>query len=335
MDIKGNIIKILIIGAGVIGTTYSWQLQKAGIKTIHLVRKNKMQLYTEHGITIRCLDFRVKPWEYDYELYRPDFVNDFSDRNDYDYILVSVNSNQLIDILPMLREKSGNATIVFLQNMRIGDDEILDQFLERKHYVLCYPFKVGGGRENTAIETFIFGSKCAQTVIGKKDGAVTEEIKKIFALFEKADLNPKIITQIVPYIRTHYVWAACSVAAYMKAITFDRFIEDDSLKESYKAMREGLDICIKQGINPKTSAPACYFYLPSFILLPLTRWIYKKRGMKEMFEGHIKHSPLEMKDMYETLLKAGEKYGIKMPVYEAYGMFVQEYFKNLNKKVSA
>jgi 2-dehydropantoate 2-reductase len=325
-------MKILTIGAGVIGVTYSWQLQKAGFNITHLVRHDKIEFYKEHGIIIRCYDLRASHLEYCMELYRPNFVKEFSTNDGYQYILVSVNSNQLINLLPVLKENSGNATIIFLQNMKIGDDEILDKYLDRSQYVICYPFKTGGGRIKNSIETVIFGLFLSQTVIGEKDGTITEKIKNVYAMFKKADMNPKIITKIVPYIRTHYIWAACSIAAYMKAGTYDRFIMHDSIKKSYKAMREGWKICRIQGINPLTVPPTCYYYLPFFILLPLTQWFYKKQGMKEIFEGHIKHSPFEMKDMYYSLLSEGKKYGIKMPVYEGYEESVQEYFKTLSER---
>ena len=320
-------MKILNIGVGVIGTTYSWQLQKAGFDLTHFVRKNKINLYREQGIKIRCLDLRKSGGVEIEEIYWPNFVDDFSANDGYEYILVSVNSNQLVELLPELSLKSGSATIVFLQNMRIGDDEIIDQYLDKAKYIIAYPFKAGGGSKGNIIDTVIFGMSLTNTVIGEKDGKVTKRLKIINNMLKKADMNPKIISKIIPYIRTHYVWAACSVAAYIKAGTYDRFKESDSIKESYLAMREGWEICIKQGINPKAVAPTCYYYLPFFILVPFTRWLYNKKGMREMFEGHVKHSPAEMKDMYFTLLAQGKKYGIKMPVCEGYQKYVSDYFQ--------
>jgi 2-dehydropantoate 2-reductase len=329
-----DIMKILTIGAGVIGVTYSWQLQKAGFNITHLVRHHKIELYRENGIIIRCSDFRSSQVEYCMELYRPNFVDQFSAKDGYQYVLVSVNSNQLLDLLPVLKENAGSATIIFLQNMKIGDDEILDQYLDRTQYVICYPFKAGGGRAENTVETVIFGLRLVQTVIGEKDGTITDRIKRIYAMFKKADMNPKLIAKIVPYLRTHYIWAACSAAAYMEAGTYDRFIMHDSIKDSYRAMREGWKICRKQGIYPWTVAPTCYYYLPFFILIPLTQWLYKKQEMKEMFERHIKHSTIEMKDMYYTLLDEARKYDIKMPVYEGYETSVQEYIGKINEHIS-
>lgn len=322
-------MKILNIGVGVIGTTYSWQLQKAGFEMTHLVRGNKIVEYKDQGIKIHCLDLRKPGGVVVEECYRPDFVDDFSANDGYEFILVSVNSNQLAVLLPALNSKAGNATIVFLQNMRIGDDELINQHLDRARYVIAYPFKAGGGRKGNIIDTVIFGLSLTNTVIGEVDGKITARVKTLQRIFKKAGMNPKIIPDIIPYIRTHYIWGACCLAAYIKAGSYARFMQDDLIKESYLAMREGWEICVRQGINPRKVAPTKYYYLPFFLLIPVTKWLYKQRGMREMFEGHIQHSPIEMKDMYFTLLARGKKYGVEMPVYKGYQQHLEDYFSKL------
>lgn len=324
-------MKILTIGTGVVGTTYSWQLQKAGYDITHVVRKHKLDLYKTHGIHIRCLDLRKPGGVMIEEHYCPNFVDDFSSQDGYDYVLVSVNSNQLPDLLPVLKAKSGRATVVFLQNLRIGDDELIDQHLDRARYVIAYPFKAGGGSTGNTIDTVIFGLVLADTVIGEVDGNVTARVKTLRHMLKKADMNPRIIPDIIPYVRTHYVWAACCVAAYMKAGTYERFNQSDIIRESYLAMREGWGICVKQGIDPRTVTPTKYYYLPFFLLVPATKWLYAQKGMREMFVGHMQHSPGEMKDMYFTLLAEGQKYGVEMPVYASYQKQVEDYFSRLGE----
>jgi ketopantoate reductase len=252
-------------------------------------------------------------------------VDGFSAEDGYDEILVAVNSNQLAELLPKLDARSGRATLVFLQNMRLGDDERIARHLDRSRYVLAYPFKAGGGRTENAIDTVIFGMPFTNTVIGEVDGKVTPRVKTLHRMLKKANMNPRIIPDIIPYIRTHYVWGACCVAAYLKAGSYERFCQSDIIQESYLAMREGWEICARQGIHPRKVTPTRYYYLPFFLLVPLTRWIYHQRGMREMFEGHVTHSPDEMKDMYFTLLAQGKQYGVEMPVYESYQPYVDHY----------
>jgi 2-dehydropantoate 2-reductase len=213
-----------------------------------------------------------------------------------------------------------------MQNMRPGDDELIGDHLDTSRYFIAYPFKAGGGRKENIVDGVIFGMPMANTVIGEVDGRITNRVKAFYHLLKKAEMNPKIILDIIPYVRTHYIWGACCLAAYLKAGNYKGFTQPEIVKESYLAMREGWRICIKQGINPKKVAPTKYYYLPFFILIPFTQWIYNQKGMQEMFEGHVQHSPEEMKDMYFTLLALGKKYEVDMPVFSGYLPYVEKYF---------
>lgn len=319
-------MKILILGAGVIGTIYGWQLQKTGCSVSHLVRNSKIDLYKTSGIQMKCLDLRNSKSRVIEESYTPNFVDSISDHNDYDFILVAVNSNQLEDVLLILKAYKGKAEIVFLQNMRLGDDELIAEYLESSRYFISYPFKAGGGRTGNEIDGVIFGMSMTNTVIGEVNGTISNRTMEFRRLLKKADMNPKIIKDIIPYVRTHYVWGACCLSAYLKAGNYQGFNHPEIIKESYLAMREGWNICIKQGINPRKVTPTKYYYLPFFVLVPFTQWIYKKKGMREMFEGHVQHSPDEMKDMYFTLLQIGKKYEVEMPVYSGFLPYVEKYF---------
>lgn len=322
-------MRILVVGAGVIGSIYGWQLQKAGCEVTHLIRKSKIDLYNSSGIQMRCLDLRTSKGNCFEERYQPEFVDTISESEDYDFILVAVNSNQIEDVLVMLKKYSGSAHIVFLQNMRPGDDEIIAEYFDPTQYFIAYPFKAGGGRKDNQIDGVIFGMPMTDTVIGEVDGSISSRIKAFHHLLKIANMNPKIISDIIPYIRTHYIWGACCLAAYLKAGNYQDFQRADIIKESYLAMREGWKICVQQGIDPKKVAPTKYYYLPFFILAPFTQWIYRQRGMQEMFEGHVQHSPDEMKDMYFSLLALGKKYEVDMPIYEGYLPYVKKYFNLL------
>jgi ketopantoate reductase len=322
---------ILVIGAGVIGTTYSWQLSLAGYNLTHLVRESKKDYYQENGIAIKCLDQRQGRKKTIQTVYRPDIVTTLETKNNYDYIIVSVNSQQLKDILPFLKERRGVSTVVFLQNMRLGEDELIETYMPHSSYIIAYPFKAGGGRDSSGIDAVIFGNALSNTVLGEKDGEITPRLRQLESILRKADMNPKMITNIIPYIRTHYIWAAASIGAYLKAGSYHKFTSYLIIRESYLAMREGWKICERQGIDPHAVAPTSYYYLPLWLVVPFTQIIYKNEGMQRMFEGHMRHSPEEMETMYNDVLKLGTEMGIDMPNYAGFKPYVDDYFANLSK----
>src|SRR5689334_20366684 len=99
-------MKILILGAGVIGTTYAWQLSEAGHHVTLFVRKGSLERYQREGVLIRCKDERQKKVAPIEVRYQPSFVDELRAGDNYDLIMVSVRAHQLEDILPILAEHS-------------------------------------------------------------------------------------------------------------------------------------------------------------------------------------------------------------------------------------
>ena len=80
-----------------------------------------------------------------------------------------------------------------------------------------------------------------------------------------------------------------------------------------KAIREGLAICKKMGINPKTEKANRLYLLPLFISVPIAKKIYGNDALQRMFDGHINHSPAEIRQMIDDIINSGVKYAVITP----------------------
>jgi len=319
-------MRILTTGTGVIGTIYSRQLSCAGHEAAHLVRAGKKRFFEEHGIAIRCLDLRGRTPVETSAVYRPLVTETLSRHDNYDLVIVSVNSQQLREIVPLLHKCPERADIMLLQNMRPGDAEFLDRNLGRGRYMIGYPFMAGGGRDERGIDAVIFGGPLVHTKLGEPGGAITPRLRKIARVLREAGMRPQITRHIIAYVRAHYVWAAASVGALVKAGSYQAFAPDlKALRESNIAIREGFRALRAQGIEPVRVSPNWLYYLPLWILTRFTRMMYADDGMRRMFEGHIAHSPQEMAVMYHDVLREGKENGSAMPIYEGFGEYVDRY----------
>ncbi len=323
-------MKMLFIGAGVIGTTYSYQLSRAGHDITHLVRKEKLSGYRERGIELRSLDMRTGKPERSETVYNPAFTDTLDPAAGHDFIIISVNSHQLSGVLEQLRGYSGPADIVFLQNIRPGEERLIAEALDQSRYFLAYPFMAGGGRNGRAIDSVIFGDFLSNTKLGETDGRTTPRLRQFKRALGEAGMKPRITKKIIPYIRTHYVWAAASLGAYMKAGSYDGFVSGTAhIRESYIAMRQAMETCRREGINPLAVSPTFLFYAPLFILAPFTARSYRTEAMRRMWEGHIAHSPEEMRVMYDDVLREGDRLDVTMPAYRAFAQHVERFLENI------
>lgn len=308
-------MKILIYGAGIVGSTYGWLLSKVEHEITVLVKPEKKQIVKENGICIHFTDFRGKQKEIKEVIFRPDVIDSLSPDNNFEYIIVTTNNLYLEEILPILAKSAGKAHILFFQNMWIDDFNNINKYLSPKHYFLGFPFMVGGGRDKNGINSAISGLSQSHTPLGELDGLVSERVQRIAKAFEDANLKPVIYNSIKNWLITHYAVAAGLSAGIMKANGGQNFAGNSTIiKETIKAIREGLNVCQKLGFNPKSEKANKLYYLPSFIAIPIVKKVYSNEALCIMFDGHTQHSPDEMKNMIEEIINKGEKYDVKVSI---------------------
>lgn len=306
-------MKILIYGAGVVGSTYGWQLSKAGHEITVLVRPEKRQ-FIEKGICIHCTDFRGGQKLIEEVVFTPDVIDSLSANNNFEYIIVTTNNLHLKEVLPILSQSAGKAHILFFQNMWVNDLEDINGFLSKEQYFFGFPFMAGGGRGTTCIKSAISGLKQSHTPLGELNGEISERVQKIAKAFEEANLKPVIYKQIKTWLITHYAVAAGLSAGIMKAKGGWYFARNSGiLKDTIKAIREGLDVCRQLGFNPKAEKANKLYYLPFLISVPIAKKVYSNEALCLMFDGHTQHSPDEMEKMLEDIIRYGEKKNVMMP----------------------
>ena len=312
-------MKILVYGAGIVGSTYGWQLSETGHDVTVLVKKGKKQLIEKTGININCTDFRGNKKQVIQTTFQPAVIEDLSPQNDYEFIIVSVNNVQLKEVLPVLSKGAGSANILFFQNNWDDFDEI-QKYLAPEQYFFGFPFMVGGGRDENGINSVISGLKQSYTLLGERNGETTPRLKKMADSFRDANLKPIITNQIISWLITHYAVAAGLSAGVMKAGGSMKTFAGDSklLRESFMSIREGLEVCRKRGIDPKKVKAIAFYTFPFFISIPIAKKIFSKEVLSLMFEGHVEHAPDEMKKMLQDILERGEQYNINMPVLKVY-----------------
>jgi 2-dehydropantoate 2-reductase len=308
-------MKILIYGAGIVGSTYGWQLLEAGHEITILVRPEKKQTIEEKGIHIHCTDFRGGQKKIKEVVFRPGVIDSLSADNSFEYIIVTTNKLHLKEILPVLSQSAGKAHILFFQNIWLDDLAMIDASLSNEQYFFGFPFMAGGGRDADGIHSAISGLKQSHTPLGELNGETSVRVQKIAKAFEDANLKPLVYTHITRWLITHYATAAGLSAGIMKAKGGRNFVSNSAiLKETIKAIREGLEVCRKAGFDPKAEKATKLYYLPFFIAIPIARKVYSNESLCLMFDGHTQHSPDEMKRMLEDIIEEGDKYNIGVTV---------------------
>lgn len=307
-------MKILIYGAGIVGCTYGWQLSEVGCDITVMVRPDRKESIEQEGITMNSSDFRGRTMVVKKIVFRPKVIDHLSPDNDFEYIIVTTNNLHLTETLPILKKSIRQAHILFFQNMWIDDFYEIEKYLSPNQYFFGFPFMAGGGKENNVIQSAISGLKYSHTPLGEIDGSITPRVQKISDALEKANLKPMLYKQIKVWLITHYAVAAGLSAGITMAGSGKAFSSDTKiLRHTFKAIREGLKICSKLGIDSKSEKSNKLYYLPLFIGTAIAKKVYSNEALCLMFDGHTKHSPNEMWKMLNDIIDCGKNHNIQTP----------------------
>lgn len=168
-------MKILIVGLGVIGSTYGYLFQAAGHETEHMIRSGSIYAST-HELSVSLLDGRRRrDGEMSHGVYS---VKQTRQGEAYDFIFVSVPGGKIADVLRLLQQQNIRGTILLACGIWENHEE-LDRIMEGWDYIIGYPV-AGGSRKNASLNCCVFDHFMMEN---RKKSAISnyDLLEKLFA----------------------------------------------------------------------------------------------------------------------------------------------------------
>lgn len=292
--------KILIYGAGVIGSFYAVKLLACGCDVTVLARGSRLKelqekglLYDEDGIK----EARVR------------VVPEITDRDRFDYIFLTVRAEQVTAALEDLRRKNGSTIVTMINTLE--EYRNWEKVAGKGRILPAFP-GAGGSIENGILKAGLTPAIIQPTTFGEINGKKTERLKLLKRIFKAA----KIPVQIAPDM---HIWQICHLAmvvpladAYYQTkkeperVAWDK----DTMKITAKRLKRNFNLLRQKGIrlSPKKMNLIC------FLPVPLLTWIlehvYKSGFGNTFIYRHAMKAKEEMRllhrDFYQYL-KAHER----------------------------
>ncbi|ANS74341.1 ketopantoate reductase [Paenibacillus yonginensis] len=191
MSAKQN--RILIFGAGVIGSMFAIKFIEAGFDVTLFAHTNRFKSLRENGLqykekgTVKSIQVKV--------------IDTLENDDVYDYILVTVRYDRSESALLALKDNQSK-NIVTMTNNSIGFSSWLGIVGDR--LLPAFPGFGGQIKEGVLYPRFL-PKIIAATAFGELNGVMTERIEKLAKLFKTAKL-PYVIKKDMPaYLITHSV----------------------------------------------------------------------------------------------------------------------------------
>jgi len=291
-------MKILVIGAGPLGSLKAARLHEAGHDVHLLARGQRLTDLKEHGIVIQ------EEGADGVEVARVPVVESFEPNEYYDLVLVVMGEHQAVQILDTLAENDHVPTFLFMGNNVNGSDEMV-QALGRERVMLGFPYP-GGKRDGHVMRVLPIDENEKYTIpIGEVDGTVQPRTRQVAAVLE--DMRGYDVE-----IRTDMdEWLAYHVALLMSGIVPALYAAETSMKRlgetrdllvlSVRATKEALRGLRNAGYAPSPPVVRVFEYVPEPICVWAIGWVMRKEYAKISIEGHARDGRDEMRYLFDGL----------------------------------
>ncbi len=203
--------KILIFGAGVIGSIYAMKFIEAGLDVTIFARSNRFKSLKENG-----LQYSEKG---EVKSIKVNVIDKLENDDIYDFIFVTVHYDQSESALLALKDNQSK-NIVMMTNSSMGFSTWQNIVGDR----ILPAFPGFGGQIKDGILYARFAPKfLIATMVGEISGLETERIENLSKIFKTAKLPCTINKDMEAYLITHSI----SDIALLGGLYFENNISDE------------------------------------------------------------------------------------------------------------
>lgn len=314
-------MKVLVFGAGVIGTMHAWAFEQSGHTVSLLVRPGQEGRWTE-GTALRILDGRTGRAQETKVLYRPRVVTSFTPDDRYDLIVDSVRYTQAEGALPELAANRGSALVLFFHQSWRGLD-VIDRVLTKEQYVLGMP-RAGGIFAEGVLDGAFEGSvdlgtsTCGRPTTPVVEGAARKNLDFVAGLFRPAGFKVETPENMEHWYWVHFASTAVYTGAMATAGGYDAFANDKkAIHEALLAGREAMAICEARGVDLRKIPETKVFATAPLVAAPLMRRALSQSITHRMSQTRPEHAA-EFRAIFDELLETARRLNVPTPHLDGY-----------------
>ncbi len=301
-------MRILVYGAGVIGSIFAAKLHFSGQDVTVLARGNRLKEIQKSGVVL------CNPKTKKRETAHVQVIDQLYADMKFDYILVVMQKTQVDSVLESL-SRNCTENIVFIVNTAAG-------YEQWKHAVgderLILGFPSAGGERKDGIVRYFIGKGLMRafqtTTFGEANGKKTHRVSELVQLFKRAGIPSVICPDMDAWQKTHVAMVTSIANALYKYNCDNRRLATSfqDVKIMVLGVREGLAVLKILGIQP-TPRKLKFWELPSGILTVIFILFMKTQLAEVTMAKHCIAAKSEMVCLQAEFDMLIEKSGSKTP----------------------
>lgn len=304
-------MRILVYGAGVVGSQYAAHLHRAGHDVSILARGQRLVNLREHGVVLEAVDTGRQT------VARPLVVDRLGPEDAYDLVVVAMRRNRVPEALPVLARNSHTPSVLFLGNNLDGAAPYVAA-LGRERVLLGFG-GVAGVRDGHVIR-YLHGKEGRRgaTHVGEIDGRVTRRLGRIVEAFQWTPVPVTVLNNVDAWLKTHAALIVPLVCA-IHAAAGDNYRlarTRDGIVLGLRGVREALGALRAAGIPTAPPTFRVLEWVPEPLLVPWISSLLDSQAAELAMAGHANAAPDEMAHLAKGLRSLIQAFGVPTPVLD-------------------
>ena len=303
---------VLVVGAGVVGTTYAVALARQGMEVVLLTQDARFDALHAHGVAVRDILTRQRREA-------PVHLVSRIPSQEYDLVILAMPPVQVPEALEALGAIRETTPVLIMQSRPMGE-KLLAGGGEEPSLLLGFP-----ATEGVIVEGEVYGLPfyLGSTVIGESDGAATQRLQQTASILRRAGLEVQVERHILPWLQTHAAMVAVLGACVLKNEgNMHRLARDPDEVHLYLAgLREAYQALEASGIPITPRRQLQVFERPLWLETALVQLAVLPPWMRFVTDCHVQANRDTLQATYEHLLQLAEHTGILCPTLRSLGPY--------------
>jgi 2-dehydropantoate 2-reductase len=297
-------LRILVYGAGPVGSYITYQLQDAGLDVTILARDKRVDYIRRYGVVLEPSDTGRTTSR------KVSVIGRLFPEDAYDLVLVTVGKNRYSGVLPFLSANISTPNVLFLGNNVEGPGEMV-RLLGRERVLLGFP--VMSGVMAGGVARYKTGEKTS-IMMGELDGSDSERTKWISEALEGAGLEVSLNPDVEVWLKYHAAVILPLACVYIDAGRDVKELDRKGLNLAIRAIREGFSALKEIGHTVVPKGLRRLEQLPIMFAVPYLQRELSKPELEYIFvKGQAMQGELEtLNEEFRELVRSSSS---QTPVY--------------------
>jgi 2-dehydropantoate 2-reductase len=304
-------MRLLVFGAGVLGSLYAARLRAAGHDVVVLARGARAAELRTQGIVLEEARTGTRTTT------RVPVVEALGPGEAYDLILVVVRKDQLAGVLPALGGHRATPAVLFMVNTAEGPDALV-RAVGRERVLLGFP-GAGGTREGPVVRYHILAARQQATTLGEPDGRRSPRLERVAGALRGAGFPVALSRHMDAWLKTHVAWTCPAVhALYMVGGSTSALARTrDGVVLWVRAVREAYAALRASGVPVTPPLVRLFALLPEPLAVALLRRLLDTPTADLVLARHANAARAEYVQLGEEWLALARRAGVATPAFDA------------------